>query len=138
MKVPALAVLMLLLVGAAVACSDDGDDVSPEEAYCNSGESLQESLEALLNVNPIEEGTSGVETAINNVESNISEFTDAAKEVTEDEAQAVEDAFNDLKSAFEALGDEGISIDNGAAVIDALTALAPPAEAMFATLTETC
>jgi hypothetical protein len=137
-KLPALAVLMLLLMGAAVACSDDSDDVSPEEAYCNSGESLQTSLESLLDLDVIAEGTNGVETAIENVQSNLSEFTDAAKDVTSDETQALEDAFGELESAFSALGDDGLSIENGSEVIDALTGLVVPAEAAFTTLTETC
>jgi hypothetical protein len=129
---------MLLLMGAAVACSDDSDDASPEEAYCNAGESLQESLETLLDLDVIAEGTNGIETAIENVQADVEEFTDAAETVTEDDAQALRVAFEDLKGAVESLGDDGISIENGSAVIDAVTAMVAPAEAVFATLTETC
>ena len=129
---------MLLLVGAAVACSDDGDDVSPEEAYCNAGESLQASVEALLDLDVIAEGMNGVETAIESVQADFTEFTDAAEELTEDDAQALRGAFADLQAAFDSIGDDGLSVDNGSAVIDAVSAMAAPAEALFATLTETC
>ena len=129
---------MLLLAGAAVACSDDSDDVSPEEAYCNAGESLQTSVESLLDLDVIAEGTNGIEAAIESVESDFSEFTDAAEEVTAEEGEALEAAFNDLKAAFDAIADYGITLDNSTAVIDALVAMAAPAEAVFATLTETC
>lgn len=138
LKAPALVLLILLLAGAAVACSDDSDDVSPEEAYCNAGESLQSSVEALLDLDVIAEGTNGVETAVDNVKSDFDEFKGAAENVTEDEAQALEGAIGDLESAFDSISDDGLSADNASAVIDAVTAMAAPAEAVFTTLTETC
>jgi hypothetical protein len=141
LKTLALALLAVLLLGAAACGSDDddsSDEPTSEEVYCESGDALKESLEALLDLDVIAEGTNGVSAAISNVESDLSGFLTAAEDVSSEEADALKTSFDDVTAAFDSIGDDGLSAENTTALIDSLTALAPAAEAVYTTLTETC
>ena len=132
------AVRSMALAGAmalcAVACSDD-DDQSAQERYCEAGASLESSVNELLNLDVIAEGTSGVETAVDAVEEDVDELRDSATDAAADEVDALSNALSDLGDALSAAGGE-LTSDNATAVVDAIGAVQAAATDVYATLTD--
>lgn len=132
------AVRSMALAGAmalcAVACSDD-DDQSAQERYCEAGASLESSVNELLNLDVIAEGTSGVETAVDAVEEDVDELRDSATDAAADEVDALSNALSDLGDALSAAGGE-LTSDNATAVVDAIGAVQAASTDVYATLTD--
>ena len=131
------AVRSMALAGAmglcAVACSDD--DQSAQERYCEAGASLESSVNELLNLDVIAEGTSGMETAVDAVEEDVDELRDSATDAAADDVDALSNALSDLGDALSAAGGE-LTSDNATAVVDAISAVQAAATDVYATLTD--
>ena len=128
--VAALASLALVAAG----CGSD-DEESAQDRFCAAGDELRTSVESLLNIDPVAEGTNGVEAAIESVEGSVNEVADAAPEAAEAESDALETAVDDLQSSLSTLGGE-ITTENVASVADAVSAVATSAQALYERLTD--
>ena len=124
---------VVVAVGGLAACSDD--DKSAQEKYCEAGASLESSVNALLNLDVIAEGTNGVESAVNSVEDDVNELRDTATDAAADEVTTLDDALGGLGSALSAAGGD-LTAENASAVIDAISAVQTAATGVYSTLTD--
>ena len=131
--------LLLLIVGLAVAaCGDDsGDDVSSEEAFCQSGEQLETDVASLLDMDVVAEGTDAVEDAYSTIRDDADALVAAGQDIAADDVNAVEQAVDQLGSAVDDLSGE-LTTENASAVATAVSDLGTAAQGLQTTLTETC
>lgn len=122
-------VTALLLAG----CGDD--DASPQERYCDAGESLRDSVGALTDLDVVSGGTDALDSALGEVRDDLGELQDAASDTTEDDVDAFGDAVDEFGESLSTLGDD-VSRDNAAAVGDALSSVASAAQDVFGTLSD--
>ena len=128
----AVAAAALLAVGGLAACGDD--EPSAQEKYCEAGEELRSSFDALLAVD-IAGGVSAVSEALDEIRADVTELQDAATEAAADEVEALGTAINGIGDALSGLGDE-LSAENVQAVGTAISEAATAADAVYATLTD--
>ena len=130
----------LALVGAVAltglaACSSDDDDESAQDRYCEAGESLRSSLEALTNVDLVAEGTSGLETAVEAVSDDVDTLQDTATDAAEGDVEALNEALDGLESSLSDLGDD-VSEESTSQVTAAIEGVTAAASAVYDTLTD--
>jgi hypothetical protein len=132
-KAPIRLVLMAgLVIAAATACGDD-DDKSAQEKYCEAGASLDASVEALLDLDLVAEGTDGLESALGAVGSNVSKLDETATDAAADDVDELRQSVEDLEGAMSDLGGE-ISSENVAGVESAVQSVGAATQAVVATL----
>ena len=130
-----IGVAVVLALGGVAACSDDGDEPSAQEQYCEAGESLRSSVGSLADLDVVAEGTNGVESAVDQVADDVSELRDSASDAAADDVDALESAVSDLRDALSSLGDE-LTRENATAVIDAISSVSSAATAVYDTLSD--
>ena len=116
------------------ACGSD-DDTSAQEKYCEAGQSLESSAAALLDLDLVAKGTSGLEDAINAVEEDLDALRGSATEAAADEVDALEQSVKDLDSELSDVGGD-ISADNVAALQTAVQNVATAFQGLNNTLTD--
>lgn len=116
---PAVAAAALLLAVGAAALVGCGDDESAQDRYCDAGQSLDESLSALFELDVIAEGTNGLRSALEDVGNDLTALRDSASDAAADEVDALNDAVEALGGAVDAAGDS-LSSDSAADVVDAI------------------
>jgi ABC-type transporter Mla subunit MlaD len=134
-KAPMRLVLMAgLVIAAAAGCGDD-DDTSAQEKYCEAGASLEASVEALLDLDLVAEGTDGLESALAAVGSNVNELDETAADAAADDVDELRQSVEGLEGAVSDLGGE-ISSENVAGVESAVQSVGAAAQAVVATLSD--
>jgi outer membrane murein-binding lipoprotein Lpp len=125
-RVAQLALGAVLGVALLAGCGDDdsGDEPSAQEQYCEAGDSLESSVSALVDLDLVAEGTSGLESAVDAVKADLDELRSTASEAAAEEIDALEQSVDDLGTAASDLGGE-ISTENASAL-----------EAVYGTLTD--
>lgn len=126
----------ILAVSFLAACGDD-DDASPEEAFCDAGESLESDVQALADLDIVAEGTDGLDEQLGAIESDLTEMTDSGLEVAGEQIADVETAVADLESSLQSLGGD-LTVDNAGDAIDAVSQIVTSAQAVYTELTSTC
>jgi hypothetical protein len=137
-----LAMLCLVIALALVvaACDDDNDDdatTSAEEAFCADAESLEASIDNLVNLDVVAEGTNGVETALDAVKEDFDSLKESGQEVASDELDALDTALNDLDESLQAAGDD-LSAENATAVVGDVSSAATAAQGVRDTFRAAC
>jgi len=112
-----LAVAVILPLALLAACGSD------EDAYCDAADQVEADVQALADLDLITEGTSGLSDRFEAIEESLDDLNDTGRDVAADEIDALNDAIDDLESATEALGDDGISVDNASAIVSAIAAV---------------
>ena len=115
----------------AIACGDSGSDV------CSAGDDVQESVEALLEINVIEEGTNAVEAAFEEFEADIEALADEAAEEFDDEINAVRSAADGVSSAINDTEGDPLP-DRAGAIREALTVLGESTTALLSAVDTEC
>lgn len=134
----AIAILAVLSLGLAMAsCGSDSDD-SPEQAFCDAGDSLDENIQALVDMDVAAEGTDALESQVEAIDSDFQELKDSGSEVAAEELDSLDEALSALDSAIAALGGEDLSADNVTDIVTAVQDTSSAAQATFAKLEETC
>lgn len=125
-----------LAVSFLAGCGDD-DDETPEEAFCNAGDSLETDVLALQDMDIVAEGTDALEEQFSAIESDLTAMKDAGSEVASEQIGALETAVDDLETAIDGLGDE-ITTENASAAVTAISEIATSAQAVYTELDTTC
>jgi hypothetical protein len=130
------------LLGATVgltlllaACGDDEE--SPEDAFCDAADTLEQNVTALGEMDVAAEGTDALGDALAQIESDVAALLDAGSEVAEAELAALDDALNTLEASVEEVSDSAGADEVTALVSGVGTALAA-ADAVIVKLDETC
>ena len=126
----------ILSVSFLAACGDD-DDASPEEAFCDAGDSLQSDVQALGDLNIVAEGTAALEEQLGAIKSDLTEMKTSGYEVAGEQIANVETAVADLESSLQSLGGD-LTVDNASDAIDAVSQIVTSAQAVYTELTSTC
>ena len=126
----------LLSVSFLAACGDD-DDESPEEAFCNAGDSLESDVQALADMDIVAEGTDALEEQLGAIQSDLDAMMESGSEVAGEQIADAETAVEDLESSLESLGDE-LTAENASDAIDAVSHIVTSAQAAFTELESTC
>jgi len=121
-----------LAFGGLAACGDS-DDRSAQEKYCESGASLEASINSLISIDLVSEGTDGLESAVDAIEDDLKDLRNNAEDAAADEVEALEQAVDDLGSALSDLGGD-ISIENATGVATAVESVSSAAQAVYTTL----
>ena len=136
------AVFALVLAG----CSDDDDDTSALEAYCEAGQTLESSVSSLSGL-VVGDGTPGgvmdsvmeerdnLDSALDTVKADLDALKEAATDVAADEVDALKQAVDGLDDAFSELVDD-LSVENATAAQDAFQGVETAAGAVNDALTE--
>jgi archaellum component FlaC len=124
-----------LVGGLSLAACGSDDDQSAQEKYCEAGQSLESSAAALLDLDLITQGTSGLEDAVDEVEKDVDALRDSATEAAADEVDALEQSVKDLDSALSDVSGD-ISTDNVAALQTAVQSVATAFQGLNSTLTD--
>jgi hypothetical protein len=124
----------LLALGAPlflVACGDDDADV------CAAGDDVRESVQTILDMNVIEEGTNALEEAFDEFQADVEALGDEAAEEFDDEIAAVRTAADSVSSAITET--EGDPLPDRADVIgEAVTALGDATTALLSAVDTVC
>jgi hypothetical protein len=104
---------VMLTVGVVIsACGGDDSSSSspaseattmtaaPDEQLCEDREALEDSIDALTDVDVIAEGTSGVEEAVTNVQDSVQALSSSAAEDFQPEVDATRAALEELETAL--------------------------------------
>ncbi len=125
----------MLSVTFLAACGDD--DASPEEAFCDAGDSLETNVQALGDLDVVAEGTDALDEQLGAIESDLTDMKEAGSEVAGEQIANVETAVADLESSLDELGGE-LTVDNAASTIDAVSRIVTSAQAVYTELDSTC
>ena len=126
----------MLSVSFLAACGDD-DDATPEEAFCDAGDSLETNVQALSDLDLVAEGTDALEEQLGAIETDLTDMKEAGSEVAGEQIADVETAVADLETSLNDLGGE-LSVDNAASAIDAVSRIVTSAQAVYTELDATC
>lgn len=127
-----MAILTVLLL---VGCGDDGDEGSAQDRYCDAGQSLEDSIRSLSDLDLVAEGTDGLESAIGAVRDDLTTLRDTATDATADDVESLSESVDELRNTLSDLGDE-ISAGNVSALRDAIRSVGSAAQAVYDTLTD--
>ena len=133
----ALVVGVALSVAALAGCGSDDDDVSPEEAFCAAGESLESDVSSLASLDLIAGGTDALNESVDAIEADLKALQESGSEVASDEIDALQSSFDELDDAVDALSDD-IPGDNLTAISTAIRNIGTSASALYETLSTTC
>jgi hypothetical protein len=126
----------ILSVSFLAACGDD-DDATPEEAFCDAGDSLEANVQALGDLDIVAEGTDGLEEQLGVIESDLTAMMEAGTEVAGEPIAELETAVTDLETSLDELGGD-LTVDNASAAIDAVSRIVTSAQAVYTELASTC
>ncbi len=126
----------MLSVSFLAACGDD-DDATPEEAFCDAGDSLETNVQALGDLDLVAEGTDALEEQLGAIETDLTDMKETGSEVAGEQIADVETAVADLETSLNDLGGE-LSVDNAASAIDAVSRIVTSAQAVYTELDSTC
>jgi hypothetical protein len=141
-----IAVLGLLAAG----CSDaDDDGASSQESYCEAGQSLESSVNALSGLIGVDEGEEAVgqimdavvessddlDAAVDAIEADVSALREAASEAAADDVDALDQAMDDLANVLSDLGSD-LDLDKALAVQESAQGARAAAQAVYDTLTD--
>jgi hypothetical protein len=132
-----LVVGVALSVAALAGCGSDDDDVSPEEAFCAAGESLESDVSSLASLDLIAGGTDALNESVDAIEADLNALQESGSEVASDEIDALQSSFDELDDAVDALSDD-ITVENSTAIVTAITNIGTSASALYETLSTTC
>ena len=130
-----IALAAILSVSFLAACGDD--DESPEEAFCNAGDSLESDVQALSDLDIVAEGTDGLDEQLGSIESDLTEMKEAGTEVAGEQIAELETAIADLETSLDDLGGD-LTVDNAGTAIDAVSRIVTSAQAVRTELASTC
>lgn len=130
------------LVGATLgliillaACGDD--EASPDDAFCDAGDTLEQSIAALGEMDVAAEGTNALGDALAEIESDVGALLEAGAEVAEAELEALDDALNTLESSVDQIS-ESVGADEVTALVSGVGDALVAADAVIVKLDETC
>ena len=126
----------MLSVSFLAACGDD-DDATPEEAFCDAGDSLETNVQALCDLDLVAEGTDALEEQRGAIEPDLTDMKETGSQVAGEQIADVETAVADLETSLNDLGGE-LSVDNAASAIDAVSRIVTSAQAVYTELDSTC
>jgi hypothetical protein len=132
---PLRLVLISGLAMTAVAACGDSDEESAQETYCEAAESLDASVDALLDLDLVAEGTDGLESALVAVDNDLSDLSDSATEAAADDVNALQQSVDAVEGALSGLGAE-ISSENVAGLQSAIQSVDAAAQALTDTLSD--
>jgi len=122
-------------VGFAVSCGSDGE--SPEDAFCDSGDSLQANIEGIAAIDIVAEGTDAVSEQFAAIESDVQDLVDSGSDVADDELSALESAVDELGSVLDTLGGD-LSVEAAQGAVDSVTNVVTAADDVVERLSTTC
>ena len=137
-----VAVFVLALAG----CSDDDDDTSTQEAYCEAGQTLESSVNSLSGLvvgdgtpgsvmDSVVEGRDDLDSALDAVKADLDALREAATDAAADEVDALKQAVDGLDEAFsELVGD--LSVEKATAAQEAFQGVEAAAGAVTDALTD--
>lgn len=123
------AIAALVGVTTLAAC---GDDESAQDRYCEAGDDLESSIAALVGLDLLAEGTSGLEGAVDDVRADVEEMRESADDAVADDVAALDESIDDLNDALGAVGD-----DLSEANVDAFVAAIGDVQAAFGAVGDT-
>jgi hypothetical protein len=132
----ALVVGVALSVAALAGCGSDDDDVSPEEAFCAAGDSLESDVSSLASLGP-DDGTDALNESVDAIEADLNALQESGSEVASDEIDALQSSFDELDDAVDALSDD-VPGDNLTDISTAIRNIGTSASALYETLSTTC
>ena len=100
-----------LLAGAVMAltlltaCGSDDAAATPEEAFCDAGDSLRTDVESLGDLDLVAEGTDGIQQQFDAISSDLEQLRDSGQDVASQEIDTLDSALTQLESTVETLGD---------------------------------
>ena len=100
--------VLIILVGGLLAlavAAGCGDESTAEEAYCEAGDNLQNSVDALRDLDVVAEGTGALDERIGNIKDDLETLKGRAGDVASDEIAALNTAIEDAQTARDELGD---------------------------------
>jgi len=137
--------LFPLFAAIALVAAACGDGASAQEKYCEAGQSLESSVNALSGavgvddvgqvMDLVAERGDDLESAIDAVRGDLDALREAATDAAADEVDAFEQAMDDITDAFSELGGD-VALDNAVAAQDAVQRLGMAAQAVYGTLTD--
>ncbi len=133
----AAGVVACFSLGVAACGSDDGDEASAEERFCEAGDSLRTDITALADLDIISEGTSGLQERFSTIEADIDQLRESGSEVASEEISTLETAVSDFGTTLDDLGND-LSAQGAVAVGSALSNLTSAASGVFDALSSTC
>lgn len=124
---------IVMVVALAAGCGSD----DAEEAYCDSGESLQANIAGLGDVDLIGEGTSALEDQVGDIRSDLDDLKANGADVVADEVDALGTAVEQLGSALENLTSD-VSVEGVETLTDAAGGVLTSAGAVIDKLATVC
>ena len=100
--------VLALIVCAAVALGACGDD-DDSSSLCNDVDSLESSVQALGDVDVVQNGTSELRSALDDVQSDADALAESAKKDFGPEVDALQQALSTLGTALQNVGDNGVA-----------------------------
>ncbi|HUW01690.1 MAG TPA: hypothetical protein VMW08_05020 [Acidimicrobiales bacterium] len=127
----------LMTLGVLTACGSDDSGTTPEDAFCEAGDSLKTDVGSLADLDLVADGTNGLEDQLTAIKSDIDDLRSSGQEVAAPEIDALDSALDELKSTAETLGDSP-SVQAVADAATSVTGVVTSAQAVFDTLDSTC
>lgn len=124
---------VVMVVAMAAGCGSD----DPEDAFCDSGDSLQANIAGLGDVDLVGEGTSALTAQLDTIETDLNNLRESGTEVVAEEVDALETAVEQLGSALRNLG-EGISVEDAQGAIDSVSNVTDAAGVVIDKLATVC
>lgn len=110
-----LAVALLALTLIAAACSDDSEEAEP--STCSALQDLSSSVQSLVSLDVLSEGTSGLQSSLDDVESSFEQVKEDSGDQfgseVDDLQKAIDDGLDTLKSLpdSDSVGDAADSVN---------------------------
>ncbi len=131
----ALSVVAAMLVGLLSGCGSD--DSSPEEAFCEAGDSLRADIAGLGDIDIIANGTSAFDEPLAAIQADVEQLKDSGSDVAADEIAAFDSSVAELRTAIDGLRDD-ISVADASVVAGSVTTALRSADAVLEKLGMTC
>jgi hypothetical protein len=126
---------VVVSLGLLVACGDDDDGTTPQDAYCEAGAELRASVGELADLDLLSEGTNGLQTRVQAIEDDLSTMRAAASDAAADELDALRTAVGDLGDVLAAIPGD-LSRQTLSDVSSAVTEVTSAAQDVYATLSD--
>jgi hypothetical protein len=131
-----------LFVVLMAACSDDdddnGDEASPSPSVCDQKEALDESAQALADLDVVASGTDGLTAAVEAVQTDVQNLKETVSADVEPEVEALETAVSDAQDTLSGINDDSTLNERIDAVQEALTGIATAAAGVGTALQNEC
>lgn len=128
----------VLMMGLVAACGDEEDEeASSEEAFCAAGDSLENNIAGLSDIDIIAGGTNALDAQFDAIKSDVEDLRTSGGEVAADEIAALEAAVDQLEADLGALGDD-VTAEGAGTVGDSVNSVVTAAQAVNDRLDATC